>query len=96
MCTLKTETTLSQRIRDRQGLTPDEVDAAVRELGHGCRQHTKGKLRFALRCVPDIPNRTEYERVWIYSAGEVRVLYHAGQDYTAELPRVRARLINFR
>jgi len=80
--------TLQNRISDGKGLDSSEIDQLVGVLGSRCSEHTKRKLHFALRCVPNIQAYGIYGRVMLNP-----VSYCAGQSYPDEIRTVRGLLI---
>lgn len=81
---------LSRRISAEVPLTSEEIKALVKELGEHCRALTKTRLRYVLMAVPYIDNDSYFDRVKLGDKPH----YCAGQDYTAELPRVRRALLS--
>ena len=77
---------LELRISAGVALTETEIGHLLDLFGKHCQHRTKANLARAFRVVPDLPSYGTYERILIHPD---RASYAAGQDYTAELPRVR-------
>jgi len=83
---------LGHRISSRQRLTEEEVDAIVAIVGYGCRQRTKGRLRWALKACPSIESYGIYSRVLLGEDGQA-ASYCAGQSYPDEIRTVKECLL---
>lgn len=86
-----TQDSLSSRINNKESLSQSDIDQLMEIFGARCHAQTKRMLRRVFSWVPDIDNHGIYER--IHFDAKYGWSYCAGQDYRAELPRIRKLLL---
>ena len=82
--------TLQHRIDCKIGLSEKESSSLFALFSHGCRQHTKTRLRSVIAYIPTIPNYEIYGRIMFEND---TVSYCAGQSYPDEIKTVRDLLL---
>lgn len=86
-----TQDSLSSRINNKESLSQSDIDQLMDIFGARCHERTKRMLRRVFSWVPDIDNHGIYQRV--HNDPGYGWSYCAGQDYRAELPRIRKLLL---
>lgn len=85
---------LGNRISAGVELAPDEIEEVISTIASRCRAETKDKLQRRLGSVKALGNCGMFERLTFEDNANFRgVFYCAGQDYPAELKRLRERIL---